>query len=255
MQPQPGSLEGRRILVTRPAHQADQLCRLIEARGGTAVRLPLLSIVPVPHAASVLRLMESASAFDGWIFTSANAVRHARDLWRREWPAPLTAVGPATAAALEAGAQAAAVPTATYASEAVLELPQFQNVTGKKFLIITGEEGLAGLAATLRARGATAEVAEVYRRVPLPYDAEHVLSALRGTQVLIITSGGALEHLLRLTPEASRPVLLKKYLVVPSARVLEKASELGFRAVLVPQRMSDAAIIELIEQTVLPSHD
>ena len=251
MQTAQGSLEGLRILVTRPAHQADQLCRLIEARGATAVRLPLLSIMPVPHGATVARQMEAATVFEGWIFTSANAVRHARDLWKKEWPAPLTAIGPATAAALESGQQIVAAPVAVYSSEALLELPQFQNVAGKKFLIVTGEEGLAVLAPALRARGAEVEMAEVYRRVPLPYDEDRVLAALRGAGVIVITSGGALEHLLQLTPEASRPGLLKKQLIVPSTRMVEKASELGFRAALSPERMSDAAIVELIEKLVL----
>ena len=243
-----GSLAGLRILVTRPAHQADQLCRLIEARGATAVRLPLMCIMPVPHPATIIRQMESASGFDGWIFTSANAVKHARDLWKKDWPAPLAAIGPATAAALEAGGQIAMAPVAAYSSEALLELSQFQSVSEKKFLIVTGEEGLAVLAPTLRARGAAVEMAEVYRRVPLPYDEERLVSALRGTGVIVITSGGALEHLLRLIPETSRPGLLKKQLIVPSPRMVEKASELGFRNALAPERMSDAAIVELIEK-------
>lgn len=245
-----GSLEGLRILVTRPAHQADQLCRLIEARGASAVRLPLLSIAPVTHAGAVARRMEAACGFDGWIFTSTNAVQHAREIWKREWPVPLTAIGPATAAALEAGGQISIAPVATYSSEALLELPQFQNVAGKKFLIVTGEDGLAVLAPELRARGAEVEMAEVYRRVSLPYDEERVVSALRGTAVIIITSGGALEHLLQLTPEPSRPGLLKKLLIVPSVRMIEKAVAMGFRAVQAPQRMSDIALIELIEQTL-----
>jgi uroporphyrinogen-III synthase len=245
-----GSLEGLRILVTRPAHQADQLCRLIEARGAAAVRLPLLSIAPVTHAGVVARKMEAACGFDGWIFTSTNAVQHAREIWKREWPTPLAAIGPATAAALEAGGQVSAAPLATYSSEALLELPQFQNVAGKRFLIVTGEDGLAVLAPALRERGAEVEIAEVYRRVSLPYDEERVVSALRGTAFIIITSGGALEHLLRLTPEASRTGLLKKQLIVPSVRMIEKAVAMGFSTVLAPQRMSDAALIELIEQAL-----
>ncbi len=68
-------------------------------------------------------------------------------------------------------------PGAAYSSEALREVPQFQEVTCKKFLIVTGEEGLAVLAPALRARGAEVEMAEVYRRVPLPYDEERVLSA------------------------------------------------------------------------------
>jgi uroporphyrinogen-III synthase len=250
-----GTLEGLRILVTRPAHQADQLCRLIEARGATAVRLPLLSIMPVPHASAIAHRMEDACTFDGWIFTSSNAVHYAREIWKREWPVALTAIGPATAAALEASGRVSAAPAAAYNSEALLELPQFQNVEGKKFLIVTGEDGLSVLTPALRARGAEVELAEVYRRVPLPYDEARVVAALRATAVVIITSGGALEHLLNLTPEPSRAGLLKKQLIVPSLRMIEKAAAMGFRAAQAPARMSDAAIIELIERTALPSHD
>ena len=34
----------KRVLVTRPAGQAERLCSLIEAAGGEAVRLPALEI-------------------------------------------------------------------------------------------------------------------------------------------------------------------------------------------------------------------
>src|SRR6185369_16623009 len=78
------------------------------------------------------------------------------------------------------------------------------------------------------ARGASVERAEVYRRVALPYPAEAVVAALRRTDVAIVTSGQALEQLVRLTPAESPKLLLKKRLVVPSTRMLEKARELGF---------------------------
>lgn len=250
-----GTLAGLRVLVTRPAHQADPLCRLIEARGGSALRLPLLSIVPTARPTAVAQTLCDAATYDGWIFTSPNAVRHARDLWKGDWPAPLAAVGPATAAALDSGGQSVTAPLAAFSGEALLDLPQYQNVAGKHFLIVTGEEGLGVIAPTLRERGAAAAIAEVYRRVPLPHPEDRVIAALRGTAVIVITSGAALEHLLRLTPEQNRANLHKKRLVVPSARVVEKAQELGFRSVQAPPRMSDAAIVELIEQMQLTTHD
>lgn len=67
------SLSGVRVLVTRPAHQADALCRLIEAEGGTAIRLPLLTIEPRANLAEAQKLL--AAGHDLWIFTSVNAVR------------------------------------------------------------------------------------------------------------------------------------------------------------------------------------
>jgi uroporphyrinogen-III synthase len=236
------SLAGVRVLVTRPAHQAENLCRLIEAEGGTAVRLPLLTIEPGAHAAEARRLL--AAPRELWIFTSANAVRHALPLIAGDWPPRLAAVGPATGAALAAAGQDAAQPLAGASSEALLELPELQQVAGRLILVVTGEGGLRVLEQGLAARGALVERAEVYRRVPLPYPPEAVAAALRRSDVIVATSGESLEHLVRLAPEASRAALLKKPLVVPAARVVEKARELGFsQPPRVAEPMSDAALV------------
>jgi len=246
---EPKLLEGWRVLVTRPAHQAENLCRLIEAQGGKVERLPLISVEPLAHTAPAARLLESARDWDGWIFTSVNAVRHASQLYRGAWCKALSAVGAATAAALEAGGrELTSAPVAAYSGEALLALPEFQQVRGRRYLIITGERGLDLLASGLRARGAEAEVAEVYRRVPMPYDEARVLAALRGIDAVVVTSGEALEHLVRLTPESSRPTLMKRILVAPSERVVEKARKLGFARVHAPVQMADAQVLELLQE-------
>lgn len=222
-----GPLAGRRILVTRPAHQADNLCRLIEADGGVAIRLPLLTVEPTAHTAEAQRRL--GAAHDLWIFTSTNAVRHALPLTGGVLPARLAAIGPATAAALAAaGGADAAAPLAGASSQALLELPELRDVTGRRILVVTGADGLDLLERGLRERGAVVERAEVYRRVALPYPPDAVASALRRSDVIIVTSGQALEHLVRLAPEDVRKLLLRKPLVVPSARMVEKARGLGF---------------------------
>lgn len=236
------SLSGIRVLVTRPAQQADNLCRMIEAEGGTAVRLPLQAIEPTAQPAEAQRRL--AAGHDLWIFTSANAVRYALPLVPAAWPARLAGIGPATAAALAAAASAAVtLPLGGTSSEALLAAPELQQVRGLRVLIVTGEGGLNLLEQALSVRGAQVERVEVYRRVPLPYPPEALVSALRKTDVAIVTSAEALEHLFRLTPPASRLVLLKKPLVLPSARVVEKARELGFTAPpRVAEPLSDAAL-------------
>lgn len=242
------SLRKLRVLVTRPAHQADNLCRLIEARGGKAVRLPLLSIVPMPQTGAVRRTLEGARNWDWWIFTSVNAVQHARNLGLESWAVNLSAVGAATAAALESAGQSATTPLGAYSSEGLLELPQFQDVNNRRILIVTGEDGLAVLGPALRERGAKVELAEVYRRVALPYDSERISETLRAIDAIVITSGQALDHLVRLTPAAVQKTLLQKQLVVPGPRMVEKASDLGFRALIAPEKMSDAGIVQALEQ-------
>lgn len=240
--PHGATLAGRRILVTRPAHQAENLCRLIEAEGGTAIRLPLLTIEPVANAAEAQRRL--AAAHDLWIFTSANAVRYALPLAGGLLPARLAAIGPATAAALAAaGGADAATPLAGASSDALLGLPELQDVAGRRILIVTGADGLNLLERGLLARGASVERAEVYRRIALPYPPETVTSALRRTDVVIVTSGQSLEHLVRLTPEDARKLLLRKPLVVQSARMVEKARGLGFTlAPHVAEPVSDQAL-------------
>lgn len=248
--PGPCPLSGLRVLVTRPAPQAENLCRMIEAQGGIAVRLPLLAIQPTAHPARAEGVLAAARTYDAWIFTSANAVRHAERLCRQPWPPRIAAVGAATAAALEAGGiEVQMAPLSAHSSEALLALPEFADVRDRRILIVTGEDGLDLLARTLFERGAHVEIAEVYRRVPLPYDAEAMLSALRGVDLIVVTSGEALTHLFNLTPEGSRATLLKKQLAVPSARVLEQSTALGFaHPPVITQPMSDAAIVRALTE-------
>ena len=69
------ALQGRRIVVTRPAAQAGELARMIRAQGGEAVLFPLLEIGPAddaqPLQQAIARLDEYATA----VFVSPNAVR------------------------------------------------------------------------------------------------------------------------------------------------------------------------------------
>jgi uroporphyrinogen-III synthase len=44
MQADTRPLDGVGVLVTRPAHQAEQLCALVEQQGGTAIPFPVLEI-------------------------------------------------------------------------------------------------------------------------------------------------------------------------------------------------------------------
>lgn len=240
----PGRLAGVRVLVTRPAAQAEPLCRLIEAAGGTALRLPLIAIERTSSAAAAQRRL--AGTHDLWIFTSVNAVKQAQALLPGRWPARVAAIGAATADALAAaGAANALVPLSGSSSEALLAHPELGALAGQRVLIVTGEGGRDLLERELAARGATVERAETYRRVRLPYPPDAVAAALRRSDILVATSAELFAHLAQLAPAPVQARLQRLPLVVPGARVVDTARSLGWHGEFrVAEPVTDATLCD-----------
>ena len=94
------ALSGLGVLVTRPEFQAMPLCRLLEAQGATAFRLPAIEIRPFGERDEIRASVEPLQDFDLIIFLSANAVRFGATLLDQRRDLHLAAVGPATLRAL-----------------------------------------------------------------------------------------------------------------------------------------------------------
>ena len=67
-------LNGAHVLVTRPAHQAENLSRLIEERRGVAVRFPTLAIVAMEDSRAIQKTLAHLDRYQWLVFISANAV-------------------------------------------------------------------------------------------------------------------------------------------------------------------------------------
>jgi uroporphyrinogen-III synthase len=241
-------LAGARILVTRPAHQANALCRLIDVAGGSALRLPLFTIVPAATGDELRARLEAAQPADWWLFTSANAAHTAATLLPPPWKARVAAVGAATAEALRSGGVAEVlVPSARYSGAALLEQPEFASVRGQRFVIVTGEDGRAELGDGLRARGASVDILALYRRETRTHAPAHVAALVEACHAIVVTSAQGAEHLTGLMPAETRALLLRKQLAVPSSRVAQKVRELGFVAPpLMPDQVSDEAFVRVL---------
>jgi len=194
-------LNGACVLVTRPEHQAENLSRLIEQRGGIAVRFPTLEIVSRDDD----RIKSTLANLDGFrwvVFISANAVNFALKANSGKIPRTksvrFAAVGQATAQAMKmAGLPVDLVPEYGYNSEALLEMPQLQQVEGQNCLIVRGEGGREQLATTLRSRGAEVDYLEVYKRIIPRMDSSPVVELLaqHRLDVITVTSAEALQNL------------------------------------------------------------
>ena len=255
-------LHGLGVLVTRPAHQAEPLCRLIEQRGGIPIRCPALRIAEPHDWTPALAIFDRWADYDLAIFTSANAVERAMPHIRQRggFPPrlPMAAIGKATAQALARyGIADALQPESGFNSEALLALPRLQAVAGQTVVIVRGEGGRELLAATLTARSATVVCAEVYRREP-PAAAD-----LRAVQdrwqcgeigAVVIASSETLSNLFDMLDSAGQDALRQTPLIVVSPRIRQVALELGCHALRLAQEASDHAIVAaLLELTANPS--
>ncbi len=247
------SLHGVRVLVTRPAHQAEALARKIEAAGGEAVRLPIIEIAAPANTAVLHAVLDRLPEFAFAIFISPNAVRQALPLLRARGIPPglrLAAVGQGTLRILnEEGFDSVLAPMDRYDSEALLELLPSAAVNGKGVLIVRGEGGHKLLGESLSARGARVAYAECYRRMPPRQpDAANLARLRRGEiDILILTSIEGARNLCALVGEPGRARLLATPLVVVSDRLAQTCRELGFHAELcVATPASDAAILAVL---------
>lgn len=246
-------LGGAAVLVTRPAHQAEELCRRIEAAGGRPVRFPVVEIAPPGDPQAAAAAVDRLGDCDAAIFVSANAVQRGLALIRERLgglPAGLrlAAVGRATARALEAelGRPPDLVPGGRYDSEGLLALPGLQQVTGRRIAIFRGEGGREHLARTLGERGAAVEYVEVYRRRRPDAEVAGLLRAWDedGIDAVTVTSNEGLENLLALLGEGGRERLRRTPLVVMSRRTAALAAERGVGdPVRVAPEASDAGIV------------
>lgn len=246
-------LRGDGVLVTRPAHQAESLCRAIAAAGGRPLRFAVLDIAPPRDPQAARARLARAADDDFIIFISPNAVAGAHGLGAHlPPPVRLAAVGKGTGRELERlfGRGPDIVPDGRCDSEGLLASAPLQAVAGRRVLIVRGEGGRELLAEALRARGARVDYAEVYRRVLPAGDAAALVAAgARGeVAVAVVTSGEGLENLCTLVDAAGGGLWLRGLpLIVVSGRTAVRAAELGFRLPpLVATGADDEALMEAL---------
>ncbi len=221
-------LRGKNIVVTRPAHQAQGLARLIEGAGGRSILFPAIEIRDVEDPGPFTRLIDRLDQFDLAIFISPNAAERAMSLIsaRRKFPAGLrvATIGGGGVRALEAhGVTGVIAPQGRYDSEALLGLAEIAGA--RRVVIFRGEGGREVLGETLSSRGARVEYAECYRRCRPDLDPAQLLEAWARSDLdaVTATSSEGLRNLFEMVGNAGREPLQRTPLFVPHPRIAESA--------------------------------
>ena len=237
-------LAGLNIVVTRPRAQATHLAQRITQEGGRAILFPLLEINPLTDSHSLRALVSQLAYFNLAIFISPNAVHYGMQAILETGPLSTTlkiaTVGQGSAKALrELGVKEVIAPQAKFDSEALLALPDLQQVGGWRVVIFRGEGGRELLGDTLKARGARVEYAACYQRTKPQQNLTDLLAA--NPHAITVTSSEALVYLSEMVTEnvgkmegaGERNGVTTLPLFVPHDRIAQAAHQLNWRDVSV----------------------
>jgi uroporphyrinogen-III synthase len=195
-------LAGKRVLVTRAAHQAGKFSEGLRALGATPVEVPLLEIRPPQSFEPLDAALRTLAAYDWLILTSANTVQalaqRASALgigFAQPKGLKVAAVGESTAAAaLNEGFLVTFTPV-SYVAEGLIDGLSY-STAGKRILLARAEVSRDVIPEALRAAGAEVEVVDAYRNV-MPESAPNQLRQALAERIdaATFTSSSSVTHL------------------------------------------------------------
>lgn len=195
-------LAGRRVLVTRAAHQAGKLSEGLRTLGAEPVEVPVLEIQAPSDLAPLDCALRSLYRYHWAIFTSANAVpfvaARAQELGiaLTELSPRIAAIGKATAQAIETflHMKVSVTPKEYVAESLVAELAPL--IAGKQVFLVRAEVARDVIPDALRAAGATVDVINAYRNV-MPQSAPDLLRKALAERIdaVTFTSSSSVTHL------------------------------------------------------------
>jgi len=162
-------LFGKRVLVTRPAHQADDFATRLWEAGAEPVLAPTIAIGPPDDPAAAREAVARVREYGWLVFTSRNGVDAFFDVLselgcdaRALGDVRVAAIGPKTAEALAArGIRADLIPP-VYVNEAVATELLARTVPGDRVLVYRAQEAREVLPETLREHDRIVDVVAAY---------------------------------------------------------------------------------------------
>ena len=254
-----------RVVITRPAGDAQAWVDALQAAGHEALALPLIEVGPVTDAQPVMQAWAQWPEFQAVMFVSAQAVRYFFDIQpvRSTWASGprCWATGPGTHKALmqagvpEACIDSPAADAAQFDSEALWQRVRLQVQAGSQpVLIVRGQDvdtqpdaalngtGRDWLAQQLQAAGASAQFVVAYERRTATWSrlqTAQAVQAANDASLWCFSSSQALENLASILPTQS---WAQARCMATHPRIAQTAQALGFGEI----HMSKPSLPELL---------
>jgi uroporphyrinogen III methyltransferase/synthase len=212
-------LIGKRILVTRPKHQAGELSTRLVRSGAQVVELPMIEIRPPLSWQALDQAIKEFSKYDWVIFASANAVHSfvnrvqligpqtAADLVRLA-SVQVAAIGIKTARSIEScGMAVNFLPSQFAADQFVREFPKYPHLIGEKILWPRTNIGNDYILEKFAAAGAQIDLVSSYR-TELPSNLDEISDKLShlldsgNLDLITFTSGQTVRNFVKILSES-----------------------------------------------------
>ncbi len=198
-------LQGRRILVTRPADRAADLAWRLEELGAEVVTIPTIELAPAASASAFRSALRDMKRFDWVVFTSPEGIE-----WFQRLAAPLhkdvralagrhlAAIGPKTAASLRARGLHVDVVPKVFSQEGLVAAFGRRRLRGRRALLLNAQEARDVLARGLRALGMDVVRVPLYRTtVPARLRQQLREAFATPVDVVTVTSAMCVAHLVQ----------------------------------------------------------
>jgi uroporphyrinogen III methyltransferase/synthase len=248
--PARGPLEGRCVIVTRPAGQEAELAAAVRAAGGDCLCAPVITIGPPASWQPLDAAIRAADTYDWIVFASANGVRSflarlaAAGLdGRALGTVRLAAIGSATRRQLEAAGYRCDLTPDTFRSEGLAEALADVARRGR-FLLVRADKGRDVLRRDLEARGHHVDEVVAYESRPVEALDARLLAAIDRTPAawLTLTSSSIAESAIRLFGSRLRGWRIASISPVTSAAIRRA----GFEPAVEAARATAAGLVDAI---------
>jgi uroporphyrinogen III methyltransferase/synthase len=256
-------LFGKRILVTRPEHQAEDTARAIRERGAEPVLVPAIEIVDPPDVGAFERSLDALGSYDVVAFTSANGVHrvmralHAKRRDARAFGrAMVAAIGPGTESALREHGIVADLMAKEFRGEGLAEsiLSSFSSRGQKKgkVLLLRALVARDALPTTLHAAGFEVDVVPAYETVPAPRASIETLAGdleAGKIDVVTFTSSSTVRDLMLALGARARDLLSKSIVAAIGPITGDTAREHGLTVHVSADEYTVAGLLDALERS------
>jgi uroporphyrinogen-III synthase len=237
-----GALAGRRVVITRPSHQQDELAGALCAAGAKVVRLPLIDIVEVRDGLEDLRgELADADAVAWLVVSSPNGARVVAALHQEGCAMPpVAAIGESTARAI--GHDVDFVSRRANAASLVEEFPTGDG----RVVVVQGARADTTLVDGLTAKGWDVTRCDVYATVDTEPSADDLARAA-SADAIVFASGSAAENWSRLVGAGFAGVVV---VIGPVTKIA--AESVGLRVDAMATEPSVEGLVAVLASTLSP---
>lgn len=238
------SLQGLRVLNTRPKDQAHLLNELIAKAGGIAIECPTLEIIETSK--EWISSLPDLNSVHQAVFISANAVHHCFTQIIKHnitWPTKIRviAIGNGSANALKNyNIKVDEIPDAPD-SEHLLTLHCLQELSNQTLLLFKGEGGRQLIEEDVLKKGANLYSLAVYKRIMPKIRRKFINSLWRENlvDIILLTSEQSMHNLFKIFGKEAHSWLKQKPFILISERLAHSAALLGITKMFIshPDRM------------------